>query len=54
MAGGPGQGHRSHGNHAKKITFNRKQFAPYLDGLDSDKELEALFLEFLRERAERR
>lgn len=38
----------------KKITFNRKQFAPYLDGLDSDKELEALFLEFLRERAERR
>lgn len=34
----------------KKITFNRKQFAPYLDGR-SDKEIEALFLEFLRERA---
>lgn len=38
----------------KKITFNRKQFAPYLDGLGSDKEIEALFMEFLRERAERR
>ena len=33
----------------KKITFDRKQFAPYLDGR-SDKEIEALFLEFLRER----
>ena len=33
----------------KKISFNRKQFAPYLDGR-SDKEIEALFLEFLRER----
>ncbi len=32
----------------KKISFNRKQFAPYLDG-HSDKEIEALFLEFLRE-----
>lgn len=38
----------------KKISFNRKQFAPYLAGLGSDKEIEALFLEFLRERAERR
>lgn len=34
----------------KKISFDRKQFAPYLDGR-SDKEIEALFLEFLRERA---
>ena len=33
----------------KKISFDRKQFAPYLDGR-SDKEIEALFLEFLRER----
>ena len=33
----------------KKISFNRKQFAPYLEGR-SDKEIEALFLEFLRER----
>ena len=36
----------------KKISFNRKQFAPYLENLGSDKEVEALFLEFLRERAE--
>ena len=34
----------------KKISFNRKQFAPYLDKLGSDQELEKLFLEFLRER----
>lgn len=33
----------------KKISFNRKQFAPYLEGY-SDKEIETLFLEFLRER----
>jgi len=32
----------------KKITFDRKKFAPYLDRLGSDKEIEALFLEFLR------
>jgi ParB family chromosome partitioning protein len=34
----------------KKISFDRKRFAPYLDKLGSDKELEELFLEFLRER----
>lgn len=34
----------------KKISFERKQFQPYLDKLGSDKELERLFLEFLRER----
>lgn len=33
----------------KKISFSRKQFEPYLNG-HSDKEIEALFLEFLRER----
>lgn len=33
----------------KKISFNRKQFAPYLDKLGSDQEIEKLFLEFLRE-----
>lgn len=33
-----------------KISFDRKKFAPYLDKLGSDKELEAMFLEFLRER----
>lgn len=38
----------------KKISFNRKQFAPYLDDLSSDKEIEALFLKFLQERRERR
>ena len=37
----------------KKISFNRKKFAPYLDGLGNDREIEALFLEFLRERATR-
>lgn len=34
----------------KKISFDRKKFAPYLDGIGSDAELEALFLEFLRQR----
>ncbi len=36
-----------------KISFNRKRFAPYLDDLGSDQEIEAMFLEFLRERRER-
>lgn len=34
----------------KKITFDRKRFAPYLDKLGGEKELESLFLEFLRKR----
>ena len=34
----------------KKISFDRKRFAPYLDKLGSDRELEELFLEFLRKR----
>ena len=34
----------------KKISFDRKRFAPYLDKLGSDQKLEDLFLEFLRER----
>lgn len=38
----------------RKITFDRKRFAPYLEDLGSDQELESLFLEFLRERVERR
>lgn len=37
----------------KKISLNRKKFAPYLDKLGSDKELEKLFLEFLQERVRR-
>ena len=35
----------------KNITFSRKRFAPYLDKLGSEAELERMFLEFLRERA---
>ena len=35
----------------KKISFDRKRFAPYLDKFRSDQEIEKLFLEFLRERA---
>lgn len=34
----------------KEIRFNRKRFAPYLDKLGSDAELESLFLEFLQSR----
>lgn len=34
----------------KEIKFNRKRFAPYLDKLGNDADLEELFLEFLRER----
>ena len=35
----------------RKISFDRKQFAPYLEKFSSDREIEKLFLEFLRERA---
>ena len=35
----------------RKISFDRKQFAPYLDKFGGDREIEKLFLEFLRERA---
>ena len=35
----------------KKLSFDRKQFAPYLSKFKSDKEIEDLFLEFLRQRA---
>ena len=35
----------------KKISFDRKRFAPYLDKFSSDKEIEKLFLEFLQKRA---
>ena len=34
----------------KKISFDRRKFAPYLSGLNDDAELEALFLEFLQTR----
>ena len=35
----------------RKISFDRKQFAPYLEKFSSDREIEKLFLEFLRQRA---
>ena len=38
---------------AANEAYNHKQFAPYLDDLGSDREIEALFLEFPRERRER-
>ena len=38
----------------KKISFDRRRFAPYLEDMGSDRELESLFLEFLQERAGRR
>lgn len=38
----------------KKISFDRRRFAPYLEDLGSDQELESLFLEFLQERAKQR
>ena len=34
----------------KKLSFDRKKFAPYLTGFTSDQEIEALFLEFLKQR----
>lgn len=34
----------------KKITFERKQFAPYLEHFQSDEEIASLFLEFLKQR----
>ena len=34
----------------KNISFDRKKFAPYLEKLGSEQELEHLFLEFLREK----
>jgi len=34
----------------KKITFDRRKFAPYLDKLSGDAQLEDLFLEFLQSR----
>ena len=35
----------------QKISFDRRRFAPYLSHFSNDKELEDLFLEFLRNRA---
>ena len=35
----------------EKLSFDRKRFAPYLSKFKSDREIEDLFLEFLRQRA---
>ena len=34
----------------KKIVFQGKKFAPYLDRVNSEQELEELFLEFLKQK----
>jgi len=34
----------------QKIFFNRNAFVPYLDKLGSEKKLDEMFLEFLKER----
>ena len=39
---------------SKKITFDRRKFAPYLEQIDSEAELEEMFLEFLKEVAHKR
>lgn len=39
---------------SKKITFDRRKFAPYLEQIDSETELEEMFLEFLKEAAHKR
>ena len=33
---------------SKKITFDRRKFAPYLEQIGSEAELEKMFLEFLK------
>lgn len=39
---------------SKKITFDRRKFAPYLEQIGSEAELEGMFLEFLKETAHKR
>ena len=47
----PAAGSGSAGNlHRMALSFDRKRFAPYLSKFKSDKEIEDLFLEFLRQR----
>ena len=38
---------------SKKITFDRRKFAPYLEQIDSETELEEMFLNFLKEIAQK-
>lgn len=51
MAGSAGKGNVAGCRAAEKLSFDRKRFAPYLSKFKSDKEIEDLFLEFLRQRA---
>ena len=39
---------KKHSAPSKKITFDRRKFAPYLEQIGSEAELEEMFLEFLR------
>ena len=45
---------KKHSAPSKKITFDRRKFAPYLEQIDSEAELEEMFLEFLKEVAHKR
>ena len=51
MAGGTDKEAQRAAAPPKKLSFDRKRFAPYLSKFKSDKEIEELFLEFLRQRA---
>lgn len=41
---------KKHSAPSKKITFDRRKFAPYLEQIGSEAELEEMFLEFLLQR----
>ena len=45
---------KKHSAPSKKITFDRRKFAPYLEQIGSEAELEEMFLEFLKETAHKR
>ena len=45
---------KKHSAPSKKITFDRRKFAPYLEQIGSEAELEEMFLEFLKEVAHKR
>lgn len=45
---------KKHSAPSKKITFDRRKFAPYLEQIGSEAELEEMFLEFLKEAAHKR
>ena len=45
---------KKHSAPSKKITFDRRKFAPYLEQIGSEAELEEMFLKFLKETAHKR